>query len=54
MIKTTTVAAATALALVLGVPAAFAQSSMTPLEAQNVAVHETPTASTIKDVSDYA
>lgn len=49
MIRTTTVAAATALALVLGVPAAFAQSAVVPLtQAQNAAVNETPTASTIK------
>lgn len=49
MIRTTTVAAATALALVLGVPAAFAQSAVTPLtQAQNAAVNERPTSATIK------
>jgi uncharacterized membrane protein YkoI len=48
MIRTTTVAAATALALVLGIPAAFAQSSTTPLpQAQNAALNITPTASTV-------
>jgi uncharacterized membrane protein YkoI len=49
MIRTTTVAAATALALVLGVPAAFAQSAVAPLtQAQNAAVNERPTPATIK------
>jgi uncharacterized membrane protein YkoI len=48
MIRTTTVAAATALALVLGVPAAFAQSSTTPLpQAQNAALNITPNASMV-------
>ncbi len=49
MKKTTRLAAATAMVLVLGVPAAFAQSSgMTITKAQNTAMTQTPSASTIK------